>query len=105
MLVQSTQSDHGKEHTAATGGQVPKCDTHADKMSQRKPGADRPRPRPKEFCHEDVARMKELQSIGLSLAKIGKLYGVSRYHAQMAIFAQPLNPSMRHCPKSPNEPR
>ena len=38
---------------------------------------------------EDVDRMKELRSLGLSITKIGRLYNLSRYLAQMAIIAHP----------------
>jgi hypothetical protein len=42
-------------------------------------------PRVPVVSEEDVAKMKELHSLGLSFAKTGKLFGVSRYIAQSLI--------------------
>ncbi len=51
---------------------------------------------PKEFSLDDIAKMRELHRVGLSLAKIGKLYGISRYHAQMAMGNTIASTTMTH---------
>ncbi len=71
-------------------GQEDKRTKHeaAPRRMRRNDGKNRPKmTRPKEFSLDDVSKMRELHTLGLSLAKIGKLFGVSRYHAQMATLA------------------